>query len=86
MEDARARHKIPEGISKFSSLEPIGAGDLNVLLMYARDDTTFGEHEKNWREVIKKEHLTVKTEKFGGHRIFDSYAGYIDDFVKYLQE
>jgi len=76
----------PAGLksSDWDALEPLGKGDARALLMYTLDDHVFGDTEKQWRGMLDDTHLTIKTERQGFHRIQDSYAGYIHNFVKDL--
>ena len=69
----------PAGISDFGSLK--GVGSMHVLIMYALDDETFGDSIEKWKRLVPADHLTIHTEKWGGHRIMDNYAGYIHKYV-----
>jgi predicted alpha/beta-fold hydrolase len=76
----------PAGLknSDWVALEPLGKGDTRVLLMHTLDDSVFGDTEKQWKGILDDTHLTIKTETAGHHRIQDSYAGYIHNFVNGL--
>lgn len=76
----------PAGLksSDWVALEPLGKNDARVLLMYTLDDSLVGDAKKQLKEILDNTHLTIKTEKAGFHRIQNSYAGFIHDYVNGL--